>query len=889
MDGVDYSNLEVKEVESELETDSISGITGDQANLEYRAKKFGINKLSPPEKEPFYKKVFDNLNDPILKVLMVACALSLAIHEYKDGIGVLIAIFISTFVAVVMEGKGEKALEKLNEFASNIKVKVLRLAKLEQIPSEEVCVGDLITLEPGDKISADGRLVECDGLKIDESILTGESLPVTKHINKILEKVGLADKKNCVYAGTYVSEGRGKFLTYGIGDSTELGKIATDLKDAEETETPLQQKLSTFGAQISKVCTVLAGILFFYQIFKSGNYSFEGIKNAFEVSIALIVAAVPEGLPTMIALTLAFNTLKMKDKNALVRKMIACETIGSVDVICSDKTGTLTQNKMTVVRMWVDGKFIDPSDIKDTNIIKNMAINTTADIITDENGVVKDIGSSSECAMLRCIGHLGHNYKILRADTNVVQTFDFSSDRKMMSTIVKNEQSMFPFTMYTKGAPERILDRCNTIIINGHMEAILPSVRAKLEADIKDLQSQAMRVLAFAQNTKSEQEELETESNLTFVGFVGIEDPIRLDVKGAIIACHTAGIDVKMLTGDNVVTAKAIAMQLGMVNSDSIILEASDIENMSDAELGRIIPKVVVIARSTPSTKQRVVNLLKSLDKSVAVTGDGVNDSPALKSADVGIAMGITGTEVSKQASDIVLLDDSFSTIITAMKWGRGIYQNFQRFITFQLTVNVVAFVTAFAATMLGFGLPFTTLQLLWVNIIMDGPPALSLGLEPPRDSLMNNRPVPRKASIITKDMLKKIGLNGVYISISILALMKYHFLGGTIVEQSTIVFSTFVFFQVWNSFNCREFGNDSVFPNFLSNKIALLLVGSAAVVQVLLVQIAGTWFNTVPLSAELWGMIITYTFSVIIFAEVLKIVGSMFSHKTIIIYPQEN
>ena len=883
---VDYSNLDVCEVESRLETNAKSGIPGDAGDIKRRQEKYGINKLSPPEKEPFYKKVLDNLKEPIIVVLLIACFLSIAIKEYKDGIGVGVAIFLSTFISVYMEGRGDKALEKLNEVASNIKVKVLRYAKLEHINSEDVCTGELISLEAGDKVPSDGRLVECGGLEVDESILTGESLPVKKHCNTILEKVGLADRKNFVYSGTYVSKGRGKFLTTGIGDHTEIGTIAKNLNEAEETQTPLQQKLADFGKKISITCTIVAGILFVMQVVKGGDYSFEGVKDAFEVSIALIVAAVPEGLPTMIALTLAFNTLKMKDKNALVRKMIACETIGSVDVICSDKTGTLTMNKMTIVKAWVEGKFIAPSELNNDRLITNMAVNSTADVIEDE-GQIKDIGSSSECAMLRCLKSLGMYYKTIRDGVKVVKVYDFSSDRKMMSTIIDTKGNS-RFTIYTKGAPERILERCKTAYIDGNLVRIDSMIKSQIELGIKTLQMNAMRVLAFAEKTSSDMGDLEDENDLTFIGFVGIEDPARPDVKDAIMKCHAAGIDVKMLTGDNKVTATAIAKQLGMIKTDSLIFEVKEVEPLSDEELMKILPKTVVIARCTPAFKQRIARLLKAMGKAVAMTGDGVNDSPALKEADVGIAMGITGTEVAKQASDIVLLDDSFSTIVVAIKWGRGIYRNFQRFITFQLTVNVVAFVTAFAATLLGFGLPFTTLQLLWVNIIMDGPPALSLGLEPPRPELMEEKPIPRKASIITKDMLKKVVINGACIAVSILALMKYQFLGGTLEQQSTIVFSCFVFFQIWNSFNCREFGLDSVFPNFLKNKVALLLIGGAGLVQILLVQVAGSWFNTVPLSAETWAIVIAYTFSIIIVSEIFKLIGAL-THKTIVTAPQEN
>jgi Ca2+-transporting ATPase len=871
---VDYSNLSAEETAKRLDTSISDGITGDPADLKHRKEVFGINKLTPPPKDPFYKKIIDNLKEFIMLMLIAACIISIALKEYRDGTAVLTTIVISTAVAVGMEERGDRAIEALKALASNIKVKIFRNKKLEQIDSEEVCVGDLIDLNPGDKIPADGRLVESDGLKIDESILTGESVPVSKHSDTLIGKIALADRKNCAYSGTYISEGRGKLITTGVGDHTEIGKIASDLNEADITDTPIKQKLGVLGKQLSMACTVLVAILFTYTLIQMGTYTLVGVKDAFEVSIALIVAAVPEGLPTMVALTLAFNALKMKDKNALVRNMRACVDIGNVDVICSDKTGTLTQNKMTVVKMFVDGRNEDPKDLTNQYMINNMAVNSTADVI-EKDGELRDLGSSSECAMLRCIGYLGHNYKSLRSIAKVVKVLDFSSDRKMMSTIVQTGGT-FPFTIYSKGAPEKILDRCNLIYINGKVETLLPAVRDQIEKDIEGLQGQAMRVLAFAQAIRGDPKELESEDDLIFVGYVGIEDPVRHDVKDAIATCHRAGIDVKMLTGDHLITAKAIARQLGMLKTNSIIYEARDIEQMSDEELMRVLPDLAGIARCTPSLKQRIATLLKQMGWVVAMTGDGVNDAPALKAADVGIAMGITGTEVAKQASDIVLLDDNFSTIVGAIKQARMTYGNFQRFLMFQLTVNFVAFFTAFMAKILGFELPFTTIQLLWVNLIMDGLPALSLGLEPVRDELMNMPPISRVAKIITSDMILTIFLHGLYIGGSILLLMKTHFLGGTAVEQSTIIFSTFVLFVIWNGFNCREFENDSILPHFLDNKAALLMIGGAGIGQIILVQVAGSWFNTVPLSPGMWGIIISYTFSVIIFSEATKLLTKL-------------
>lgn len=865
----DYYSLPIEDLETELKTSSSTGIIGDSIDLKYRAETFGVNKLSPPKKESVLKKVVENAKETIMALLLVSCLVSALIGEYKDAIGIFVAVFIGIGISVVMEGKSDKAIQKLTEMASNIVVKVTRQGKHTEVLSEELCVGDLIQLEPGDKVPADARLIEVHEMKVEESALTGESMQVSKVAGMISPATPLAERVNMVYSGTYVAQGRGKAIVTAVGDSTEFGKIAAQLRDAEATKTPMQEKLDEFGGKLSKVCIAITAVLFAIQVYLLPEITFIAVKGCFVTSIALIVAAVPEGLPTMVAMTLSLNSVKMKNNNALIRKLVACETVGSVSVICSDKTGTLTQNKMKVVSVWADGDKRETTfPIPDTHL--NFMLNSTAELNED-----KVIGNPTEGALLLAVKECGLDYAETRKKYEILETLDFSSARKMMSTVARFGGKT---TVFTKGAPERVLEKCDTYYKDGKVLPLTDDVKAGIEAGIKELQGKAQRTLGFACKTVESFTKDTIESGLTFTGYVGIEDPVRPDVKASIENCMNAGINVKMLTGDNKETAKAIAEQLGMLTENAVILEAKDAENMSDDELAEALHNIVVIARSTPTTKKRVVDILKSKGKAVALTGDGVNDAPALKAADVGIAMGITGTEVSKQASDIVLLDDSFATISKAIMWGRSIYENFQRFITFQLTVNVVAFTTAFAATILGMPLPFTTLQLLWVNIIMDGPPAMSLGIEPPREELMERKPISRNASIITKNMLAKIGANGLYIAISILALMKYNFLGGTPETHATIVFAVFVFFQLWNAFNCRELGNESVFKNFFRNKAAVIIINATALVQILLVQVLGGWFNSVPLSAETWAIIIGYTFSVVVFSEVIKLARKAFS-----------
>lgn len=641
----------------------------------------------------------------------------------------------------------------------------------------------------------------------------------------------------------------------------------------------MQEKLSDLGKKISIAGSIAAGVLFLFEIFHmytGGTLSFEGVKDAFVVSVALVVAAVPEGLPTMVALTLAFNMQKMAKNQALVRKMIACETIGSVNVICSDKTGTLTQNRMTVTDVWYNGEKSEVERVNSAEMLHNFCINSTA-TISHESSDFKLVGNPTECSLLVCAHRNGVHHEELRKTVEIVAEYQFSSERKMMSTAIKNGDA---YRLYTKGSPEKVLRICTKALYQGQIVDLTRAIKDEAEAQIKEFQRHAKRTLLFAYrniNGEPNWEDCENlEKDLIFVGFVGIEDPLRHDVKPAIERCREAGIQVKMLTGDNINTARAIAEQLGIIEKDSYVLEAADVEKMSDQELSKILSEIVVIARSTPSTKMRVVNLLKAGGDAVVVTGDGINDAPALRNADVGVAMGISGTEVSKEASDIVLLDDSFSTIVKSIKWGRGIYENFQRFIQFQLTVNVVAFGTAFLAEILNFDMPFTTLQLLWVNIIMDGPPALSLGLEPPRDHLMGKKPIPRNASIVTKDMLCRIITNGFFVVGALLFLMQTHILGGTTYQQSTIVFTTFVLFQLWNAFNCREFGITSVFANILKNKMMLITVAATFTVQILVTQLGGDIFKTQPLEFDIWLNIIAYSFSIVVFSEIVKFVQLM-------------
>ena len=879
---MDYFQKEVEDVISELKSNEEKGLTTSEA--EARTLRYGKNIFTPGEKASVFVKIFDSLKEPLIVILLISGIISLAMGHILDGIGILVAVLIATSISVIQEGKSDKAFEALSKLSEDVQVKVVRDEKIVLLSQSEITLGDIIHLETGDKVPADARILHSSNLGADESMLTGEAEAASKNSLKIERgNCPLAERKNILYSGTMVIEGRAVAIVTAIGDQTEMGKIADELKEEITSETPLQQKLGDLGKNIALIGSIVAAGIFLFEVFKMYSQgilvldnlgtALPGIKDAFVVSVALIVAAVPEGLPTMVAITLAFNMQKMAKNNALVRKLIACETIGSVNVVCSDKTGTLTENRMTVVEVWADGKIISVDQLGSEEMLQNFCLNSTADI-TKKDDKYEFLGNPTECSLLVSAEKNNINYLHYRKEFGEpVSEYNFTSARKMMSTAYEREKG---YRLYTKGSPEKILNICNRILYNGSIIPMTQEHINEIEAKIKQLQDNARRVLAFAFSDFSDEPQWEdiynVEKDLVFTGFVGIEDPLRSDVKEAIDKCRQAGITVKILTGDNINTAKAIANQLGIIKDGSLVLEVTDIDAMSDQELKSKLPNIVVIARSNPTAKMRVVKLLQELNASVVVTGDGINDAPALKAADVGVSMGIAGTEVSKEASDIVLLDDSFSTIVKAIKWGRGIYENFQRFIQFQLTVNVAAFITVILAEFMGYGMPFTALQLLWVNIIMDGPPALTLGLEPPREHLLENKPIRRNASIVTKDMLFKIVSNGLFQVIALLMLMDMHMLGGTEAQQSTIVFTAFVLFQLWNAFNSREFGTRSIFPNLHRNKTMLGVVFVTFLVQVLVTQYGGEVFKTVPLEAGLWLKVIGFTFSIVIFSELVKL-----------------
>ncbi len=796
-------------------------------------------------------------------------------YNFLECVGIFAAIALSVVITIITEGKSAKAFEALNKINEDTLIKVIRNGEPQLITQREIVVGDIIMIETGDKIVADGRLFSSNDLSVDESALTGESLPVKKDAEFVCQKsTPVAERANMLYSGCFVSAGNGQMLVTGVGNDTEFGQIAQELSSIEKTTTPLQEKLDKLGKQITVLGASAAAIVFAIEVLQfvmNGQLNLDTVSDAFITSIVLIVAAVPEGLPTIVAVSLALNIIKMSKENALVKKMIACETIGCVNIICSDKTGTLTENRMTVQKIYTGGELIDPEQLKDEMLLKNYCINSNANI-SEEDGSWSFIGNPTEGSLLAAAAKAGVDYQELRQAADIVRVFPFSSQNKDMSTIVRENGKEI---LYVKGNPEKIISLCT---------GISEEEKEKNFHLMEEFQNKAGRLLAFAhkelEGQYNDEEQDEVEQELIYDGFVVISDPLSSDVYESIRNCRSAGIEVKMLTGDNIRTARAIANELHMLDDDHIAVEAADIEKLTDEELKEALKKIQVIARSTPLVKMRVVKLLKEQGNVVAVTGDGINDAPAIKHADVGIAMGIAGTDVTKEASDMVLLDDSFSTIIKAVQWGRGIYENFKRFIQFQLTVNVSSVVVVICSILAGFSAPFTALELLWINIIMDGPPALTLGLEPIRPDLLKHKPTRRNENIISKKMLLRIFVNGIFISVIFMLQHFKNFLGAAPEEEATVLFTLFVLFQLFNAFNCRELDDTPMFKNLLKNKLMLGVFLLVLILQGIITQFGAAVFETVPLSAAMWGKMLLTAFTVIILNEGIKAVKRLFVRK---------
>ena len=766
-----------------------------------------------------------------------------------DTIGIILAILLSTGISFFNEYRSSKEFDVLNAHRDDMAIKVIRDGHAVSVQSRDIVVGDLILLEAGDAIPADGWIRSADDIFVDDSAFTGESEPVRKDVGERVLK------------GTFVTAGKGQMISAAVGDSAQMGVIASSLGIDHATQTPLEHKLEDLAGIISKfgyamavlICgTLLIRGIIFGDVTGLNISSANNLLHYVMLAVVIVVAAVPEGLPMSVALSLSLAMRKMTRANCLVRRLIACETIGSATTVCTDKTGTLTKNQMAVEAS-PSGNPVNSENLPHTPaewITLNSAVNSTA-YLEEREGRIIVIGNSTEGALLRWLKEHHIDYMQIRAETHTTKQYLFDGNRKRMSTVVHMDGK---FWLLVKGAPEILASLC---------------VQKPDLSGVSSLASRAMRTLAFAHKEITDNDE--TETGLIWDGYVGIRDPLRDDIALSVNSCQQAGIRVRMVTGDNPETAQAIARDAGILQGGKV-MTGSEFRSLIKDDQVTAARGLDVMARAEPMDKLLLVEALQKAGAVVAVTGDGTNDAPALKHADVGLAMGIAGTEVAREASDIILLDDSFASITNAVWWGRSLYENIQRFVLFQLTINFCACILVFLAPLLGYPEPFTIIQILWINIIMDTLAAFALCSEAPHEGLMKRLPIPHDANIITPFMWISIIVTGSFLILGGILQIATGFLGGTTAaEINTVFFGAFIIAAVWNGINCRAL--DGKMPPFFKGNPTFFIVMSVVVIaQILIIQYGGAVFGTVPLSLEQWVKMIVASSSVLIIGFILRI-----------------
>lgn len=880
------------------------GLT-DAEVLESR-KKYGVNILTPPKKEPLWKQFLGKFTDPLIIILMIAGVLSIGISFYEyfglnegftvffEPIGIFVAILLATGLAFYFELKADKEFAILNQVNDDELVEVIRNGNATQISKKDVVVGDIVIINTGAEVPADGELLECVSLNVDESTLTGEPM-CHKSVDEKDFDPEATYPTNHVLKGTKVMEGHGIFRVTAVGDKTENGKVFVAAQIDDSVKTPLNEQLDGLSDLITKLsygfaALVVIGRLLIYFL---GDNSIEWahitayVLQTLMIAVTLIVVAVPEGLPMAVTLSLAYSMRRMLKTNNLVRKMHACETMGATTVICTDKTGTLTQNQMSVEETQFYGLANQALGTDETSrlIKEGIALNSTAslDLSNPDKPVV--LGNPTEGALLLWLRNNGIDYRNLKDDANVVEELPFSTERKYMATVVESAQLGGKKILYVKGAPEIIRSLCKQIDKNVNI--------ADINKQLIDYQNRAMRTLGFAYQVLNDSDMSIADGkvvaeNLTFMGIVAIADPVRKDVPAAVQKCMAAGINVKIVTGDTPGTAKEIGRQIGLwtkKDSDSAIITGAEFEKLSDDELDKKVLGLKIIARARPMDKKRLVESLQRNNQVVAVTGDGTNDAPALKAAHVGLSMG-DGTSVAKEASDITIIDNSFSSICRAVMWGRSLYQNIQRFLLFQLTVNVAACFIVLVGAFMGTESPLTVTQMLWVNLIMDTFGAMALASLPPSQSVMKDKPRDRKAFILTKPMMKDIlGVGGFFFLLLVVFLYIFQHteitqmtdllhckLGeanGLSPYEQTLLFSIFVWTHLWYMFNTRSFETGKSFFQLKMSKEFFTIVAIIFIGQIVIVEVLYDFFNCTPMKLIDWVIIVVLS-SLVLWAREL-------------------
>ena len=889
-----------------------------EAQVLENRRKYGENTLTPTEKESLWKQFLEKFTDPIIIILLVALIFSFGVSTYEfivhneglnaflEPVGILFAILLATGVAFYFEVKANKQFEILNQVNDDIYYKVIREERVSQVLKKDIVVGDIVLLETGEEVPADGELLEAISLHINESTLTGEPL-VHKTTDPADFEAEATYPSNYVCRGTSVADGHGVIEVKKVGDATEYGKVFEGVQIDSSVKTPLDEQLHKLASLMSRIgyaiaALVLVGRLFLY--FHNPSHSLSAIDwvdfggyllNTVMIAITVVVVAVPEGLPMSVTLSLAYSMRRMMATNNLVRKMHACETMGAATVICTDKTGTLTQNQMTIYET-----YFNPS-ADEKLIAESMAVNSTAYLDFSAQDKPTVLGNPTEGALLLWLYGKGINYLPIREECEVIQQLTFSTDRKYMATLVRSA-ALGKNILYVKGAPEIVMTFCHE---GGEFCSTIS--QTDFEGKLLQYQQQAMRTIGFAYKVIDDPKTVISENGklvingLQFIGITAIADPVRADVPAAIEECMHAGIQVKIVTGDTPGTAKEIARQIRLWDdscSDINHITGAEFAAMNDAELLERIPHLRVISRARPLDKARLVNLLQQRGEVVAVTGDGTNDAPALKAAQVGLSMG-DGTSVAKEASDITILDNSFSSIGKAVMWGRSLYLNIQRFILFQMTINVAACIIVLFGAFLGVQSPLTGTQMLWVNLIMDTFAALALASLPPSQRVMNDPPRQRKANIITKEMARGIfGVGGLFVlllfgfiqyfkneditSLTQFSITDYFanffhfgsFENGLSAYELSLFFSIFVMLQFWNMFNAKAYRTGrSAFAEIGKSQGFIMIAAAIIIGQVVITTFGGAMFSVTPLLLTDWCLIIAATSLVLWIGELLRLI----------------
>ena len=831
----------------------------------------GWNELAEGQRKSILQIFLDQYKDFLVLILIVSAIISGLLGDAESAAVIVIVITINAILGTVQTVKAEQSLQSLKSL-SGPEAKVQREGTVTTIPARELVVGDIILLEAGDMVPADGRIIENASLKIDESALTGESLAVEKNTAVISEEVPLGDRTNMIFSGSFVTYGRGKAVVSDIGMETEVGKIAGLLKSTSEKLTPLQANLEDFGKKLSVLILVFCGILFAINVFRGEN-----IGSAFMFAVALAVAAIPEALSSIVTIVLSFGTQKMAKEHAIIRKLQAVEGLGSVSVICSDKTGTLTQNKMTVEDYYIDGKRVSATaiDVEDLAQRYLMDYSILCNDSTNENGI--EIGDPTETALINLGSRYGIEASKVRECYPRVDELPFDSDRKMMSTLHLIDGE---YRMIVKGAVDRLLDLTDRIRTSEGIRKITEEDKEIIRQQNQEFSMDGLRVLAFTYRQIPEGHVLKTEdeNHLIFIGLIAMMDPPRKESEAAVAECIKAGIRPVMITGDHKITAAAIAKRIGILQDLSEACEGADIENMSDDELMGFVPQITVYARVSPEHKIRIVRAWQERGMIVSMTGDGVNDAPALKQADIGVAMGVTGTEVAKDAAAMVLTDDNFATIVKAVANGRNLYKNIKNAIQFLLSGNFGAILAVLCASVIGLPVPFAPVHLLFINLLTDSLPAIALGVEPHSSEVMKEKPRAADESILTRNFLSKIALDGFVIgTMTMIAFLTGYHQNGALLG-STYAFGTLCLARLFHGFNCKSDYPVLFTRRFFNNRwlVGAFVLGAALITAVLTVPGLEMVFKVETLNLAQLGMVYMYAFASLPIIQLFKLLRKL-------------